>query len=287
MTTFDVGGHPMVMNMERHATSYQSQGLVRALGILRTLGTTERALGLADLSLATSLPKSTLVRLLAVLEEQDFVHRSGNPPKYTVGHAVMEISETYRRQADTAEVAGPYLRELAASTGLTANVGVLEGRWVLHVCVEEPDRPLRFRSSNGSLDHTFCTGLGKLLLSRLPDERVSDHVPDEPWTAFTPHTFTTRAALDAEFEKIRTEGYSLDDQERDLGVICLAVPVLTDSDVNVAVSVSGPAGELAPDRRHELLPALRAVAEELAANRRFLSSLRATGGHRPRSEDAS
>ncbi|RUA27408.1 MAG: hypothetical protein DSY74_02040 [Actinobacteria bacterium] len=273
--------------MERNATSYQSQGLVRALGILRTLGTTERALGLADLSLAMSLPKSTLVRLLAVLEEQDFVYRSGNPPKYTVGHAVMEISETYRRQADTAEVAGPHLRELAASTGLTANVGVLEGRWVLHVCVEEPDRPLRFRSSNGSLDHTFCTGLGKLLLSRLPEERVADHLPDEPWTAFTPHTLTTRADLTAEFERIRTQGYSLDDQERDLGVICLAVPVVTEADVNVAVSVSGPAGELSPERREELLPALQGVADELAANGRFLSSLRATGGHRPRSEDAS
>ena len=71
----------MVMNMERHATSYQSQGLVRALRILRTLGTTERAMGLADLSLALELPKSTLVRLLAVLEEQGFVYRSGNPPK--------------------------------------------------------------------------------------------------------------------------------------------------------------------------------------------------------------
>lgn len=276
----------MVMNMERHATSYQSQGLVRALRILRTLGTTERALGLADLSLALSLPKSTLVRLLAVLEEQEFVYRSGNPPRYTVGHAVLEISETYRRQADTAEVAGPYLRELAATTGLTANIGVLEGRWVLHVCVEEPDRALRYRSSSGSLDHTYCTGLGKLLLSRLPAERVDDHLPAEPLASFTAHTITARADLDAELDRIRAQGYSLDDQERDLGVICLAVPVSGGADLNVAVSVSGPAGELSPERREELLPVLHGVADDLAANGRFLSSLRATGGHRARTEEA-
>ncbi|MDX2376775.1 IclR family transcriptional regulator [Microbacterium sp. LRZ72] len=273
--------------MEPHATSYQSQGLVRALRILRALGTSERALGLADLALTLSLPKSTLVRLLAVLEEQEFVYRSGNPPKYTVGHAVMEISETYRRQADTAEVAAPYLRELAATTGLTANIGVLEGRWVLHACVEEPDRALRYRSSNGSLDHTYCTGLGKLLLSRIPAERVDDHLPAEPLAEFTPHTITSRDGLNAEFDRIRDQGYSLDDQERDLGVICLAVPVDTDSDVNVAVSVSGPAGELSPERREGLLPALRSVADDLAANGRFLSSLRATGGHRNRTEEAS
>tara|TARA_B100000519_G_scaffold13659_1_gene10322 strand:- start:100588 stop:101421 length:834 start_codon:yes stop_codon:yes gene_type:complete len=277
----------MVMNMERHATSYQSQGLVRALRILRTLGTTERAMGLADLSLALELPKSTLVRLLAVLEEQGFVYRSGNPPKYTVGHAVLEISETYRRQADTAEVAAPYLRELAASTGLTANIGVLEGRWVLHVCVEEPDRPLRFRSSAGSLDHTYCTGLGKLLLSRIAPDRVDDHLPAGPLAAFTPHTLTTREALDTEFERIRGQGYSLDDEERDIGVICLAVPVPSDTDVNAAVSVSGPAGELSPERRGELLPTLQSVAGDLAANARFLPSLRASGGIHQRSEDAS
>ncbi|MDZ8274867.1 IclR family transcriptional regulator [Microbacterium aquimaris] len=275
------------MNMERHATSYQSQGLVRALRILRTLGTTDRAMGLADLSLALELPKSTLVRLLAVLEEQEFVYRTGNPPKYTVGHAVLEISETYRRQADTAEVAAPHLRELAAITGLTANIGVLEGRWVLHVCVEEPDRPLRFRSSAGSLDHTYCTGLGKLLLSRIPADRVDDHLPAEPLPSFTPHTLTTRADLETEFDRIRERGYSLDDQERDLGVICLAVPVPSDTDVNVAVSVSGPAGELSPERREQLLPVLQRVAEDLAANGRFLPSLRANGGLQQRTEDAS
>lgn len=260
--------------MERGATSYQSQGLVRALGVLRLLGTTEKALGLTDLAVALSLPKSTLVRLLAVLEEQEFVYRTGNPPLYTVGHVVLEISESYRRQADTAAVASPFLRELAAETGLTANVGILEGRWVLHICVEEPDRPLRFRSSNGTLDHTYCTGLGKLLLSRLAEAHVGDHLPDEPFVRFTPHTFTTRTGLDEEFERIRSRGYSVDDQERDLGVICLAVPVPTASDVNVAISVSGPAGELSEVRRGELLPILHSKAAELGANGRFVASLR-------------
>src|SRR3546814_4960990 len=72
-----------------------------------------------------------------------------------------------------------------------------------------------------------------------------------------------------------------------MGVICLAVPVDAGPDMNVAVSVSGPAGELSPERREDLLPVLRGVADDLAANGRFLSSLRATGGHRNRSEDAS
>lgn len=273
--------------MERSATSYQSQGLVRALKVLRLLGTSERPLSLADLSLSLSLPKSTLVRLLAILEEQEFVYREGNPPAYVVGHAVLEISETYRRQADTVAVATPVLRELALRTGLTANIGVLEGRWVLHVCVQEPDRPLRFRSSNGSLDHTYCTGLGKLLLSRVPAERIADHLPDEPFSPFTPHTITTRPALDDEFARIRERGYSIDDQERDLGVVCLAVPIPTADDINIALSVSGPAGELDAAQREHVLPLLRARAEDLAASGRFVASLHASRAGTTRTGNAS
>src|SRR3546814_17736895 len=117
----------------------------------------------------------------------------------------MEISDTDRRQADTADVAAPYLRELAASTGLTANIGVLEGPWALHVCVEEPDRALRYRSSNGTLDHTYCTGRGKLLLPSPPTQRVDDHLPAAPLAAFTPHTLTQRHPPDPELDTTRTE----------------------------------------------------------------------------------
>jgi IclR family acetate operon transcriptional repressor len=264
--------------MERDATSYHSQGLLRALAVLKLLGTTERAVTLAELSTALTLPKSTLIRLLSVLEEQEFVYREGSPPVYTVGHAVLEISESYRRQANTAEVAAPYLKELAHTTGLTANIGALEGRWVLHLHVEEPDRPLRFRSSSGSLDYTYCTGLGKMLLSRLPASRVSEHLPEEPFARFTESTIIGRDDFDAELDRIRQRGYSLDDQERDLGVACIAVPIHAAGDLNVALSVAGPAGELTDACRGRYLPVLQETAAQLGSNRRFIASLVASRG---------
>jgi DNA-binding IclR family transcriptional regulator len=265
--------------MEQGATSYHSQGLARALIILRALSEGSQPLTLAQLAESLGLPKSTLVRLLMVLEAEQFVYREGNPPTYTIGHAVLEIAETFRNNASVSDVATAYLRDLARETGLTANIGVLEGRWVLHVCVEEPDRPLRFRSSNGSLDDPYCTGLGKMLLSALPTERIGNHLPvDEPYNAFTKGTLTTKSELLDELRVIRERGYSIDAQERDQGVMCLAVPIPNESNLNVALSVAGPTGEVQGDALERYRALLTRVAAELGSDRRFLASLRAAHG---------
>lgn len=262
--------------MEQNATSYQSQGLVRALGLLKMLGRNERALTLIEISAELQLPKSTVLRLLSVLESEGFVYREGTPPSYIIGHAVLELSAAYRRQADAAQVAEPYLHQLAARTGLTANIGRLEGRSVLHICVEEPDRPLRFRSGAGSLDHTYCTGLGKLLLANLVPARRDHHLPDEPYETFTNHTIATRRQLITELDHISERGYSVDEQERDKGVVCIAVSIPLAGDLNVALSVSGAAGELSENNRPGIVSVLRQVAGDLAADDRFAASLNAS-----------
>ena len=263
--------------MEPSSTSYHSQGLVRAIAILRELGSATSARTLSDLASSLELPKPTLVRLLKILEEHDFVHRDADG--YAIGHAILDLGENYRRQANTADVAAPYLRELATATGLTANLGVLEGRWVLHVVVEEPDRPLRFRSASGSLDHTYSTGLGKMLMSALPTEALAEHLPAEsPWPRFTEHTITDLDAMVAELAVIRERGCSVDQQERDLGVICMAVPIPNLARLNVALSIAGPSGELGPAEREQHLPLLQRVAADLGNNARFITALRAAHG---------
>ena len=267
--------------MEQRATSYHSQGLARALRVLRHLGSVESPVTLAELSDDLDLPKSTLLRLLVVLEEEQFVARTGEPPVYGIGDAVLEIADVSLRKEDAVEIVSPVLRALADETGLTANLGLLSASSVLHLCVEEPDRALRFRSANGSLDHTYCTGLGKMLLAGLTPERVGVHLPTKPFASFTPTTITSRTALDAELESIRERGYSIDLEERDAGVICVALAVPNDAGAQVAISVAGPSGELDDDGRARVLPVLRDTAARIGGNRRFLAALRTVRGAYP------
>ncbi len=271
----------MMTNMEQRATSYHSQGLARALSLLKEIGASDEPLSLAELAPRLGVPKSTLVRLLAVLEDERFVQRVGDPPQFEIGDSMLEIADRVVRRADAVELAAPYLRSLADRTSFTANLGVLSGTSVLHVCVQEPDRALRFRSSNGTLDHVYCTGLGKVLLSGLPRDRVRDHLPEEPYLGFTPNTITTLAGLHDELDRIRDRGYSVDLQERDSGVTCIAILVPNSVGALTAVSVSGPSGEIEETRRAELLPLLTETATALGNNSRFLSALRTVRGSYP------
>lgn len=272
--------------MEPRATSYQSQGLVRAVRLLRHLGGLEDGATLSELSAALDIPKSTVLRLLAVLENEEFILRAGEPARFRIGHAVLELADRSLRSADAAELAAPALRQLADRTGLTANLGVLAGTSVLHLRVEEPDRPLRFRSSSGSLDHTWCTGLGKMLLAGLAPEHRDRHLPAEPYDSFTPSTISTRAGLEEELERISERGHSIDDEERDRGVACVAMLVPNDAGAHVSISVAGPSGELNADGRRAALPRLSEAAIELGQNRRFLSTLRAVRGAYPTGDHA-
>ncbi|MGC0252368.1 IclR family transcriptional regulator [Pseudactinotalea sp. Z1748] len=261
--------------MEPRSTSYHSQGLTRALRVLRTLGAHDEPIALAQLSRQLELPKSTLVRLLSVLEAEGFVRKATDAPTFEFGDALIEIANNAIHRVDAGTVAAPHLRHLAEATGYTSNVGVLAGEAVLHLRVEEPQRALRFRSSSGSIDHLHCTGLGKMLLATLPHDARAEYLPPAPYPTFTPRTLTTLPQLEKEFDRIRTNRYSVDDEERDSGVICLAVPVPNDQQAVCAVSIAGPAGELTPAHRLDVLQALTETAAALGSESRFLSALRA------------
>lgn len=250
--------------MEQRATSYHSQGLSRALAILRLLGKAPAPMPLAAISAELDLPKSTVVRLLLVMEEEGFVRRSGEPPVHAIGHAVHEIAEGYRPPS-MAEVTNEVLTRLAERVGFTANLGMLEGPSVLHLHVVEPQRALRF-ATGGTLDFAYCTGLGKLLMSVLPTDEIDAHLPEsEPYTSWTPRTVTTRAGILAELERTRDAGYGVDDQERNRGVTCMAVLLPTENAPTLALSVSAASGELGEAARERMLPILREAAAALVA----------------------
>lgn len=249
--------------MGTNTKPYHSQGLTRALAALRVLGQSQEPMSLADLAKKLELPKPTLLRLLAVMEEEGFVTKSGAAPLYSIGPSVFEIAET-AGSVDFEDVVSATLKSLADDVGFTANIGVLQGRSVLHLCVEEPARALRI-AKGGFLDHTYCTGLGKMLLSQLDDADIDPHLPAEKtWQSFTPRTITSRAQLDRALKSIREDGYSVDDQERNRGVRCLAVLIPVKASFDLSLSVSGPLGEISEPEVPQVIAVLRRTAEEIA-----------------------
>ncbi|HEY0450271.1 IclR family transcriptional regulator [Actinophytocola sp.] len=261
-------------------STLHTHALTRGLSMLELLarGTVPRTLG--EIHQETGLPKSTLVRLLATLTELEFVVRVDERPAYRLGYKVMELARAHVRGLDLSEVAGGQLAGLAERTQQTSNLGVLDGEVVLHVCVAQPDRPLRFRTVAGARAHTHCTGLGKMLLAALPEAEVDDHLPAGPLTRSTARTLTSRDTLRRELAATAERGYALDDNENSEGLRCLAVPVAAGGTVLAAVSVAGPAAEFEPAHHAGLLAQLRATATELAGDPAVVAALRELVGER-------
>lgn len=251
------------------SANYHANALARGLALLELIAGRGRALTLSDLSDGTSLPKSTLVRLLAVLTELDYLVRIDDRPSYRLGHKVQGLAASYLTTLDLSVVASPHLSPVAEQTGQTANLGMIDGDQVLHVCVAEPDRPLRFTTATGARDHLYCTGLGKLLLSQLDRAHVAACLPAPPWPAFTDNTHTTLDSLHRDLRGIAERGYALDDNEGSTGLRCVAVPVPVRGDAGepvAAVSVSGPTGEFDADQQQHYVARLRQAAADLAAD---------------------
>lgn len=260
---------------ERPASAnYHTNVLVRGLGLLEQMAAQPQPLTLNDLVDMTGVPKSTLVRLLSVLCELEYAVRVDDRPRYRLGHKVQYLANAYVSSLDLSVVAGRYLEPLAQRTGQTANLGVLDGDQVLHICVSEPDRPLRFTAESGTRDHAYCTGLGKLLLAYADPAEIAARTPAEPFPPFTAHTMTTLDDLTRDLRKIHRRGWALDDNERSTGLRCVAVPVLVNDECLAAVSVSGPSAEFTGGEQQKYVAQLNDVAAQLVADHDFDAALR-------------
>ncbi len=265
---------------ERGKSNYHTHALARGLLVLETVAAQRDPATLTEIHESSGLPKSTIVRLLSALVDEEYLVRVDERPSYRLGHKVMSLANAFVDALSVPDLARPHLLSLAAQTRQTANLAVLDGANVIHVAVEHPVRPLRFDASVGDRAVPYGTGLGKVLLAALPEAEVPSHLPPLPWTASTATTITTPKKLKPVIAEVRAQGYAYDDEESDEGLRCLAVPVSVDGTTLAALSISGASGEFADDVRPRFLDLLRSTADALAHDRTIVAAL--TSAPRPR-----
>ena len=115
--------------------------------------------------------------------------------------------------------------------------------------------------------------MGKLLLSTLPEDDIAARLPRGEWESFTGSTLTTPAALKKDLKKIRDRGYAVDDNERSVGLRCVAAGIEIDGRVTAAISLSGPAAEFTPARQKEYAAELHGLASRLADDPDFVVAI--------------
>lgn len=260
------------MTSQADKPNYHTHALTRGLQLLESVAAQPSPMTLADLHESSSLPKSTIVRLLSTLTEAGYLTRVDDRPSYSLGPAVLRIASPYLSTLDISDLVAAPMRALAETTRQTINLGQLEGTEVLHLAVVTPDRPLYFDASVGTRAPVYCTGLGKALLASLPADEVAKHLPPPPWQAghLGGRTLSPEQ-LDDELDRTRARGYALDDNEFAEGLTCVAVRLPTERPL--ALSVSGASGEFTDEKREEFFGLVRECAEQIATDAAVLAAL--------------
>jgi IclR family acetate operon transcriptional repressor len=237
------------------------QSLHRALDLLEIVADAGGHMAIGEIARSAALPLPTIHRLLKTLVERGYMRQLPNR-RYALGFRLLPLGRS--ANALLGDDTGPTLAGLVDALGESANLAMLADVRAEYVAQAPSPHAMRMFTEVGRRVELHCTGVGKALLSQLDDGHVEAIVQRVGLTQHTPNTISTAAGLRAELNKIRSTGYAVDEQEQELGVRCVAVPIRGDFLSPMAVSVSGPLGRVTDDFIQRAVPLLLAAAGELS-----------------------
>ena len=190
---------------------------------------------------------ATVYRILITLEGRGLVEFDPAEQVWYIGARAFLIGARFLRRTSLVERALPLLRRLMEQTGETANLGIEQNGHVLFLSQVEPHESIRAFFPPGTLSRLHASGIGKALLAQMDPARLDRFLASGPLERFTEFTMTNPQDLRDDLETIRERGFSIDAEERNIGMRCIAAPVFDIHGKAVAgVSVSGPTSRVGP-----------------------------------------
>jgi IclR family KDG regulon transcriptional repressor len=238
--------------------------LHKTLDILETIKSTESGYKLADLARKVALPKATVYRILTTLEGRGYLDRASDG-SYRVGKKLFDMKRTVPIEQIVQRVAQPCMERLVTSCKETVNLGILDAGEVVVINTVESPQAVRMSSKIGNRRHLHSTALGKVLLAGLNDKEVQRLLRLKGTPKLTGQTLVSRLGVMAEVQKVRQQGWALDNQENEIDGRCIAAAIVgPDERVVAALSVSGPVFRMDMARARALVAELRGVCVEIS-----------------------
>jgi IclR family pca regulon transcriptional regulator len=237
--------------------------LARGLAVLEALAALEPGRTVAQIATATGLARAVCARCLYTLEEAGYVECRDR--KYTLRPTVLRLAAGYLGGRSLPALAQPLLDRLRDEVGESASLGVIDADEILYLARASKDRIMAVGLHVGSRLPLAASSMGRILLAYLPDAECDRLLSKRPPITHTPRTTVDSDALRQEFRRIHVQGYALVDQELDLGLRSIAVPVRRpDGTIVAAMNVGAHALRVTvPEMIDRVLPPLRAAADTL------------------------
>ncbi len=240
------------------------QSLARGLKILDLLGQSQNGSSITEVADYLGIDKGSASRLVSTLAQYGYVEKDDITRRYHVGPQVVSLSRSVLTRLPMREAAKPYLRQMMERTGECAHLAVPAQGKVLYIDQVESPVTLRVNAQVGTMNPLHCTALGKVLLAYGEQDIPTDLAP------FTPNTITNPEMLRSHLEEIRQQGFSIDNEEFDIGVRCIAVPVIDFRGKAVgAIGISGPTTRMTTERMPELTAIIVEIGKSLSERMAF------------------
>lgn len=239
--------------------------LERGLAVLQAFSQERRVLTTSQISQRTGIPRAAVRRCLYTLAKLGFVTEEDNR-LFSLRPRVLKLGHAYLATTPLAHAAQPVLRHISTTLNESSSVAILDGDEILYIARASTSRIMSIDLHIGSRLPAYCTSMGRVLLSHFSDEALDAYLDRTKLIQYTPRTIVSREGLRSTLESVRTNGYALVDQELEIGLRSIAVPILgAGRHVTAALNVGVQAARVSTaEMESRILPVLREGAQELA-----------------------
>ncbi len=212
-------------------------GFAKGLSVLEAFGRRGTGLTIADVARMTGLDRATARRCLLTLEQLGYATHDGKFFSLTV--RVLALGHAYLASAPLPSQLQPFLEQLSSVNGESCSASTLDGTDIIYIARASQRRVMSIGLGVGSRLPAYCASMGRVLLAALPEAEVLDILDRSELRANTPKTIVDKAMLLTEIARVREQGYALIDEELEIGLRSIAIPIFNASDKIVAAINTG------------------------------------------------
>ena len=252
---------------KKQFSEYLIQSVLHAFDVLNIfIISSEKELGVTDLSRRMRLPKNNIFRLLSTLCHQGYIEQNLMTGNYRLGLKCFELGQAFGRRMGLVTQAHDILDSLAAKTLETVYLSVYDRGEIIYIDMVETPRPVRIIPMLGRRAPIFCTSAGKVQVAYRAVEEIRKLLKDIGLKSYTKNTIVSDTEMLQHLEVVRRQGFALDIEEYEEDVKCLAAPIYDYTEnVVAAVCISGPIQRMSDERiETELIPLIKKVASEIS-----------------------
>ena len=225
------------------------KSLVKAIDTINAVAEAGSA-GIRELSNITGYPPSTIHRIAATLAERHYFQQDPVTKQYALSFRFLELGTRVQQKIHLTSIARPHIERLMDETRESVNLAVRDGDSMVYLDIARSNHSmLQLFTRPGVRVPLYATGVGKLFLSTMQESELDAYLKRSNLTPYTPYTLVERDKIINDLERIRSQGYAVDNEEMEEGVRCVAALIFDHQGKPAAsISITGAAMRVTPDR---------------------------------------